>query len=331
MIFIQLKREISTKLVALRRLHRRMSINHPQYIDVKRDLYNAGYGGEEYIDSVLSTIHFPIPHTIFPNIRFLKKNIPSFQIDILVLTSAYALIIEVKNWGGKISFQDIGQVLQKKDHIESIDCPTIQPDYLRDNVQDWFNKHDFYLPVHRVVILPDASTMIYDAENRDIHFAKELPTIIRKLNNLPLQLREDQFFTLSRKISHANRPTESHSICQQYKILPSDLLKGIFCTKCNGPLIKESNRVYVCTYCLYIPDNPFYDVMVDWFTLIGNQISNRQLRFLSGIDASYTVGYFMKKSQFPHSGMNKGTVYHVNHHEQQKYLLLHGEIRNQIK
>lgn len=156
-----------------------MSINHPNYIDVKRDLYNAnaGYGGEEYIDSVLSTIHFSIPH----------------------LTS--------------------------------------------------------------------------------------------------------------------------HSICQQYKILPSDLLKGIFCTKCDGPLIKESNRIYVCTHCLHIPDNPFYNVMVDWFTLISNQISNRQLRFLSGIEASYIVGYFMKNSQFPHSGMNKGLVYHVNQHEQQNFIL----------
>ncbi|WP_017380225.1 nuclease-related domain-containing protein [Paenisporosarcina sp. TG-14] len=322
MIFIQIKKEISTKLVALKRLHRRMSINHPKYIDVKRDLYNAkaGHGGEEYIDSVLSSIYFPIPH-IFHNIRFLEKNIPSTQTDILVFTSAYALIIEVNNWSGKTTFQDIGQILQKNEHVESIDCPTIHADYFRDNLQDWFSKHDLHLPVHRVVIFPYASTINYCSENGDIHFAKELLAIVQKLNKLPIQLSEARFITYSKKISHANHPYASHSICQQYKIMPSDLLKGIFCTKCDGPLVKESNRIYVCAHCLHIPDNPFYDVMVDWFTLIGNQISNRQLRFLSGIDTSYIVGYFMKKSQFPHSGMNKGTIYHVNQQEQQNFIL----------
>jgi len=231
MIFIQFKREQSARLLALRRLHRRMSINHPQFIAILQDLNNANgsHCGKEYIDTVLSTIHFPNLHMIFPNIRFIEKKI-----------------------------------------------------------------------------------------------TKELPAINRKLNKLTLQLSDECFSTHSKKINPANVPFKSHSICQQYGVLPSDLIQGIFCSQCEGPMVKESNRIYVCSHCLYIPDNPFTDVMIDWFTLIGNQISNQQLRFLSGVESSHTVGWFMKNSQFPHSGKNKGTIYHVNQQEQQNFIL-HGK------
>ncbi|WP_342542054.1 NERD domain-containing protein [Paenisporosarcina sp. FSL H8-0542] len=323
MIFIQLNRDIPAGLFSLRRLHRRLSVNHPQFTDINQDLYNsnAGHAGEAYIDSVLSTIHFPIPHILLPNIRIHEKDIPSTQIDILIFTTAYALIIEVKNWSGTISFQQVGQVLQTKDGIvRSMDCPTVQADYYVGNLLDWFVKHDTQLPVHRIVSFPFASTLLIGAENRGIHSAKELPIILRKLNKLPQQLTHYQFQTLSRKLQEANLPFEHATACQKYGIHPSDLLKGIFCPKCESRLLKKSNRVYVCSSCLHIPDNPFYDTMIDWFTLVGNQITNRQLRLFAGVDKSYTVGYFMKKSNFPYSGQNKGTIYHVNAEEMHRFL-----------
>ena len=323
MIFIQIKREIPEGLFALRRLHRRISVNTPHFTDIKQDLYNsnAGHGGEAYIDSVLSTIHFPIPHIILPNIRLYEEDIPSTQIDILILTTAYALIIEVKNWSGTISFQQVGQVLQTKDGIvKSMDCPTVQADYYVGNLQDWFAKHDTNLPVHRIVSFPFASTLLIGAENRGIYFAKELPIVLRRLNKLPQQLTVFQFQTISKILQNANRPFKHGAVCQKYGIHPDDLLKGIFCPKCDCRLLKKSNRVYVCSTCLHIPDNPLYDTMIDWFTLVGNQITNQQLRLFSGVDKSCTVGYFMKKSTFPHSGQNKGTIYHVSVEEMHRFL-----------
>jgi len=317
-------RVMSAKLLALRRLHRRLSINHPKFVDVQQDLYNskAGHGGEEYIDSVLSTIHFPIPHIILPNFRLQERNIPSTQIDILLITPAYALIIEVKNWAGIITFQDTGQVIQEKDgFVRSMDCPIVQAEYYQENLQDWFMNNAVPSTVHRVVIFPFASTILKNAENRGVHFAKELPSIIRRLNKLPVQLTNEQFNSLSLKLNASNRPFSDQSLCDKYGVLPSELSRGIYCLKCDGPLVKRTNRIYVCSHCLYIPDNPLYDVMMDWFTLVDSHITNKQLRLLSGVEVPYTVGYFMKKTNFPRSGKTKATVYHINNEEKNNFVL----------
>ena len=323
MIIIIYEREVPEKLVALQRLARRLPPDHPHFDHVKLALYNAqsGLGGEKYIDSTLFDMYFPIPHTIFPNYRLYEKYIPSTQIDILIITPAYALVIEVKNWGGTITFQNTGQAIQEKNGVvRSMDCPIVQAEYYRENLQDWFQLHDIVLPVHRVVIFPFASTLLRGAENRGVHFSKELPIIIRKLNKLPLQMDTKDFDLLSLKLHGANNTFANEKVCHKYGILPSMLTKGFFCTHCDIQLLKKNSRHYICPSCSAVPANPVLEIMLDWFTLFSNQVTNKNIRTLSGLVDSHRIQYFMKKSGFPSSGRNKGTVYHVNETEKEKYL-----------
>ena len=324
MIFIFHERVASTILLALQRLERRLHMDHPHYDAVKSALYNAqsGQGGEKYIDSTLSAIHIPIPHMIYPNFRLYEKYIPSTQIDILIFTSAYALVVEVKNWGGTITLQNTGQAIQEKNGVvRSMDCPIVQAEYYRENLLDWFHMNDIALPVHRVVIFPFASTLLIGAENRGVHFTKELPQIIRKLNKLPLQLHLNDFKSLSKKLQASNNPFARVDICEQYGILPSDLMKGFYCPHCHIQLHKKNSRHYVCPLCSSVPENPIHEIMIDWFTLFGDHVTNKDIRDLSGMGDSHRVHYFMKKSGFPSSGRNKGTVYHVNEKEKHQFLL----------
>lgn len=290
---------------------------------MKHALYNAqsGHGGEQYIDSVLANIHFPIPHFIFPNFRLIENYIPSTQIDILLLTSSYALVIEVKNWSGTITFQNTGQAIQEKNGVvRSVDCPIVQAEYYKENLLDWFLMNDIPLPVHRVVIFPYASTLLIGADNRGVHFSKELAKIIRKLNKLPAKLQLHQFEALSLKLQAANHPFATENICQHYGFHPSELMKGLYCSNCHNVLFKKNRRFYACKTCSTIPDNPIREAMIDWFTLFGNHVTNKDIRTLTGIDDSHKVKYLMKKTNFPSSGLNKGTVYHVNDEEKNKYL-----------
>ena len=323
MISIFLERTVPAKLIALERVVRRLHHNHPQFDTVKQALYNAqsGHGGEQHIDSALASLHFTIPHLIFPNFRLKANHIPSTQIDILLLTSSYALVIEVKNWSGTITFQNTGQAIQEKNGIlRSMDCPIVQAEYYKENLLEWFLMNDIPLPVHRVVIFPYASTLLIGADNRGVHFSKELPQIIRKLNKLPAQLQLQQFEALSIKLQAANQPFANENICQHYGIQPNELMKGLYCSNCHNQLFKKNRRYYACTKCSTIPENPIQEAMIDWFTLFGNHVTNKDIRMLTGIEDSYKVQYLMKKTSFPSSGLNKGTVYHLNEEEKNKYL-----------
>lgn len=322
MIDIFYQRAESEKLLALRYLFRRLSITHPKYITVKHDLYNAeaGHAGEQFVDSIIKSIHFPLPYAVFPNLRLYEHGIPSTQIDILLITQSYALVLEVKNWAGDVTFQSIGQVHQKKpDVAKTMDCPTVQVETNRCHFMDWLTKHNVQLPVHKAVIFPHVTTVIHGAENREVLFSKELPLLIRKLNNLPIQITHNSFQNLCMKISQADKPYTENHFCKTYDLTDKDLLKGLFCEKCGQLLNKQSHRIYVCKLCMYIPDNPYKESMTAWFTLFKPLVQNKEIMNFTGSLSPRTVSYFMKISGFPYSGDRKARRYHLNKIAKHKY------------
>ncbi len=323
MIRIFHKRAFPAKLIALGRLFRRLPIIHPLHDRVKMDLYHAsaGHGGEELVDNVLKSIHFPLPYAVFPNIRLFEQSIPSTQIDILLITPAYALILEVKNWSGSVTFQPIGQVIQRRDEASrSLDCPTIQANTIRNHVVDWLSKYQVNLPVYQCVVFPYASTMIHGAENRNILFSKELPIFIRKLNKLPRLLSDSAFNKLSQKVKLADHPFIQPPICRQYDLTIQNLTKGLFCERCDAPLHRHSLKVHVCKACLYIPENPYIEAMQDWFTLIHPHVKNNELADFTKTPSPRTVSYFMSLSGFPATGDKKSRKYHFNEKSRAQFL-----------
>ncbi len=109
-------REIPRIILKLQALLRRLPLNHPK-IQVLVDELNrrsAGHKGEEALDYPLSLLD-PKDYLIFHGLR-LQINNNFFQIDTLVISKHYILLIEVKNLAGSIYFDPVfSQLIQMKD------------------------------------------------------------------------------------------------------------------------------------------------------------------------------------------------------------------------
>lgn len=98
------KRKVPLAIRKLRALTYRLPPNHPKLPLIMNDLKKreAGYKGECSIDFPLSFLE-PKSYFIFHDLR-LQDQSRFFQLDTLLISKKFALIIEVKNMAGSLYF-----------------------------------------------------------------------------------------------------------------------------------------------------------------------------------------------------------------------------------
>ena len=284
------------------------------YEKVSMDFYNytAGFGGEERVDQVLRRFAFAEPYAVLPKLHLHDPIVASTQNDVLIGTSKYFLILEVKNWTGSLDFKNSPrQVIQTTStYTKSHDCPCAQAETIRDRMVRWLKRNEIEIPVFHAVIFPYASTIINKSPLiSNVHIASELPILLKEYENLPPLIAEDLFQATISSLWSENTTFKVNPLCTKYSILPSDLKTGLFCSTCDFYLLKKSSRSYYCPSCVTIPSNPFADAMTDWFFLVGSSISNQELKAFTNTTTSHTVGYFMKSSGYKKKGKTRDSLY----------------------
>lgn len=108
MIFIFYKRDKPSNIDFLSRLKKRLPEKHPKYVEVCQDLYNESIrlGEEELVQQELSSFHFPKPFAVFQNLYVHDSQASNIQIDWLIATPRFFMILEVKNWSDLMDFKD---------------------------------------------------------------------------------------------------------------------------------------------------------------------------------------------------------------------------------
>lgn len=112
-------RKIPLSIRKLEALIRRLPPYHPKLPFISEELNKkmAGYKGESSLDFYLGFLD-PKQYFIFHDLR-LKDDSRFFQIDTLIVTKSYLLIIEVKNIAGTIHFDPLfNQLIRIKEGKE---------------------------------------------------------------------------------------------------------------------------------------------------------------------------------------------------------------------
>ena len=186
---ISKERPIPIKIQKLQVLLDRLLLNHPKIPFIKDNLSKslAGYNGEKAIDYYLNLLpdeHFYILHDMRLNV-----NGRYFQIDTLLLTDSFALIIEVKNIAGVINFDTtFNQMIQFKKGIEiALPDPTIQISMQESQLRKWLHQHHFPLiPIRTIIVISNPQTIIRSDDksiSKQVIHAASLPQKISQIRN----------------------------------------------------------------------------------------------------------------------------------------------------
>lgn len=160
------QREQKIELWQLEALYRRLSPLHPLKDTIRKDIIKMKKGarGEKEVEYPLGFLNED-QYLILHNLRLHDQN-GFFQIDTIVITEKYILILEVKNWYGTIVFYENGQVIRIGDDgdEEGFPNPIPQVKLQQHRLRKWLNLYTTsYIPLDFLVVISFPSTIIKSA------------------------------------------------------------------------------------------------------------------------------------------------------------------------
>ncbi|MBD1380198.1 nuclease-related domain-containing protein [Metabacillus arenae] len=313
------ERRIPLKVQKLEALLRRLPMNHPKRKKVEEELSKniAGYRGEESLNYHLSFLS-KYKHNIFHDLRLQDNHNRFFQIDTLIVTPSYLLILEVKNITGTIFFDQVfHQVIRKTNgKEESFPDPLLQVTRQEFQLKSWLIKNGLSsIPILSLVAISNPSTIIKtNSENGDIsqkiiHAAK-IPSTVSVLDNY--YKKESHSSKEVKKVSNLllkqNTPF-NYDILKKFQLSKTDLIKGIYCPKCLSFLMKKGKGNWICQQCDHICKNAHLISLIDYNLLLGSIITNKEIRDFLQISSISSASKLLRSLNLKHEGDFKGRKY----------------------
>ena len=312
------ERQIPLTLLKLDAILGRLPKDYSKIPLIKENLskMKAGYNGEKAIDYQLGYLPQK-DYYIFYDVR-LEVNGRYFQMDTLILTKYFILIVEVKNVAGAVNFDTIfNQFVQTKNGVEyAYPDPILQLNRQENQFREWLKKNQFpSIPVHGLVVISNPQTIISannEALNKKVIHAASLPNKITQLQNyFPNKVTSDKDLKKIIRIMNKRNTPLNNSILQSYKINEKDILPGVICKECTYlPSVREYGY-WRCPNCSRKSKNAHIEALKDYYLIFENQITSSKLRdFL--LITSPSLATRLMKSTYPYAkpiGAKKGRIY----------------------
>ncbi|MBH0173775.1 NERD domain-containing protein [Fictibacillus sp. 23RED33] len=299
----------------------RLPLHYPlsTYLEDELAKYLSGHKGEQSIDFHLKDLPQK-EYLFFHNLR-IPHNDSYFQLDILILTPYYFFIIEVKNFSGKLYFdQDLFQLIRTYNGLEETFAdPISQLKRQRYCLMDWLKSHHFSeIPVEAVVVISNPQTQIKVSPGRS-----EVYKWISHKINLPEKIRYfDQKHTVERlsmkdlrKLSKAllkAHTSPTPNLLQKYQISQDDIVKGVACPSCGLIPMVRNKRKWFCPSCKCYSRSAHIQALKDYSLLFGSTITNSQFRDFIQLESRTIAKKLLLSMDLPTSGELRHRKYHLD-------------------
>ena len=323
MVLMILKsREKPEKMLKLDALLKRLSNTHPERMRLEKDYarFSAGYKGEGAIDYYLNFLDEK-DYYILHNVRLTTK-ICSFQIDTLILTQSFILIIEVKNITGTVLIDSVyRQLIRTINGIE--ECfphPEDQAYHQKLQLIHWLEQQRLPIPPIEILVVFANQNCILKS-NCTLPNNKQSSSIIHStsiLNNI--QQIKDRYSKehLSKKEIRriANLINKHHvslniDILHSYHIDRKDLLLGVQCPDCRAYYMIRKNGKWYCNQCGLNSTNEHYHALDDYRLIISPYISNKEIREFLCISSDSIARKLMEASKLHSVGTTRDKQYQL--------------------
>ncbi|RSK51740.1 nuclease-related domain-containing protein [Bacillus canaveralius] len=312
------KREIPLIVQKLEALQRRTPPDHTKIPIIKENLSKslAGFKGETSIDFPLSFL--PEENYFILHDLRLHDQQHYFQIDTLVLTHTFLLILEVKNITGTLVFDQVfHQLIRKVDEKEEVfPDPLIQIFRQESQLKKWLENHRLPdIPIASLVVVSNPYSFIrttpenINPQQKIVH-RDFLPQKIKQLENLyhESKISEKELKKIIRQLEKQHTPLDQ-SILNRYQMTKDELIKGVHCTNCYYLPIFRIYGTWYCPACSLKDRNAHLSSLKDYCLLIGSTITNSELRDFLQISSPSLTNRLLKSLNGTYGGMNKARVY----------------------
>lgn len=309
---ILLDRKTPKSILLMEALLRRLDPNDSDISYFKDSLVRLkfGYEGEQRVDREWFEMPYLAEHYLLMNYEVQNEFGFSHQIDTLLLTKNFLLILEVKNIAGRIDYEELKHQFIRKRTNGTEDVLT--------NPIDQLNRHEEYfqrllskikcpLPIEKAVVMANQSTIIGNVPNTVAFFhASGLRAFVKKcMVKHHKQITSSQLKKLS-KILLSKVESRRYDL----NISFDRFRKGVLCENCNHQIqMNYSRGFWHCPKCGTQSKDALLKALDDYRLLISNQITNREFREFFGVESMITASNILTRSPLIPVGNKKGKYY----------------------
>nr|WP_290443458.1 nuclease-related domain-containing protein [Sporolactobacillus kofuensis] len=276
----------------------------------------AGFRGEQSLDYPLSYLPKD-DFFIFHDLRLFDGH-HHFQIDFLILCSRFALILEVKNIIGKLTFDtDLNQLIREVDDSTDVfDDPILQAENLNMQLLDWLERYyGISIPiVDRVVIASSAQLQVTDLKNDRIKKIVRRAKLKAELLQVNQQFSKDYVsYESLKKVADALLANHQTRVIKKFttKLKPNDIIKGVQCPNCDTVPILKMKQKWVCN-CGHASRNTHLAALRDYFLIYGPEITNQKCRDFLLLKSELTARRLLHTLCDYFEGKNKARIYYLS-------------------
>ncbi|MDN3018084.1 NERD domain-containing protein [Paenibacillus sp. BSR1-1] len=296
----------------------RMPRNHPVRPIIEKDLrsWMKGYYGEKQVEYYLSLLPEE-PYYIFHGLRIKDKKY--FQMDLLILTMNFGLIVEIKNISGRICFKKGSNSVTRvyENNEEGISNPIEQVKRHKMQFHNWLSKNQIKgYPIEHLVTFSKTSTLIETTPDNTQIFKYIIygESLITKIKELEMKypnphLSKKKLIHLTDALLQAHQPLML-DILQTYNLSFTELYPGVQCPKCKNFHVNYYSGNWHCSYCNHTSKNAHLPA-VDDFLLIHQTITRKQFSEFLRIPSSRIAGNLLRALNLPSTGSKRTTQYYL--------------------
>lgn len=313
---IMKEREISLKAIGLEAMLRRLPEHHPRYADIENELRKtrAGENGEKILADVFNKYQFPFEHYIFHDLNM--QSTGKFQVDTLFLFQQGAVILEVKNIAGRISFPETQNQLTRtleNGQVDAFECPSVQLERNKMLLEDWFNMHLTPIPIYQAAVFPRPHQQFENLrKDLTLLFPLEIPIFLRRLTSFHSAIDVSELEDIANKIADAHSEFDPFPLSNRFGIQPSELISGVRCAHCGFHGMESIQNGWGCPQCRYVDPHAHIEALLDYFMLLDYRISNKTARQFLRLSDEQKMKRILRRTGIPFEGDRRGRVYISN-------------------
>ncbi|WP_054708258.1 NERD domain-containing protein [Bacillus sp. JCM 19041] len=280
-------RTAPAQLLALKALEPRLHHSHPKRAKVEKDLIKqeAGFAGERSINYYLTFLPKEVHYRIFHDLRIRDRH--AFQMDTLMITENYIVLLEIKHYTGYVELDLTGQLNRyHSNQKKTFPNPLAQVSRQQTQLENVLHTYGFPpIPIYSYVLFTsqnvtlDLSQTPLDLE-RMIRL-ESLPKTIEQLNhrNTHPFLTTKQIQKLSSVLLKLHQP-QARSPLATYSLSLDDIIDGALCPHCKYSQLTRNHyqHYWRCNECGYFGKEDHLKALHDYALLIKKEITNTEAR-----------------------------------------------------
>ncbi|MEK3978707.1 nuclease-related domain-containing protein [Psychrobacillus sp. FSL K6-2836] len=300
---------------ALNSIALRLPISHPMHKSMLKKAKNKAAGdiGEEVVMRELAKLKLPYSFHAYHNVSLYAEKL--IQMDILIVTPHYALILEVKNFKDTVEITtNPSQMVQTlANGVKNVSrSPESQvEDYIYQLTQ-FFKQFNINLPVLGAVVFAFETLHIINSSNRTtILLQNDLLSYLRAIKTQKPHLNVTQLERIKNLILQKNKDYQPFPLSDYYSIDPKDLITGVICENCTYIGIKKVKLRWICPKCSTPSQTAHQHTIKEYFLIARKTLSNKECRQFLRLNNNHEATRIMKKANLTKIGKSSSTKYQM--------------------